>query len=90
MIHLNRKLGANDFVKLCALEVIADAAMEDLPLVGSCLKTPLHAIHGAADVDEWMKTNKYTCSSRLNCCQVPGGSYTVIHSHAEKVSIVAR
>ncbi|GFW72523.1 uncharacterized protein TNCV_3797511 [Trichonephila clavipes] len=52
MIHLKRQLGANQFARLCAHEPIADAAVDGLPVLGSCIKTPLHAIRGAADVNE--------------------------------------
>ncbi|GFS67671.1 hypothetical protein TNCV_4363581 [Trichonephila clavipes] len=38
-----------------AHEPIVDAAVDGLPVGESCIKAPLHAIRGAADVDELTK-----------------------------------
>ena len=55
IIHLKRQIGANQLARLCAYEPLADAAIDGLPLGGSCIKALLHVVHGVADVNELSK-----------------------------------
>ncbi|GFU65365.1 transposable element Tcb2 transposase [Trichonephila clavipes] len=83
------QLGAHQLGRLCAHEPIADVVVDGLSSGGSCIKAPLHAIHGAADVDELMIRHQYTCSSRQTGSQLPGESCVVLHRHVDQVLITA-
>ena len=69
VIHLKRQLGAIQLARLCAHELIADAAIAVyvLSCEGSCIKELLHAVHDAVNIYEFNKTNISTLVAVNQC-----------------------
>ena len=93
MIHLKRQLGASQLVRLCTDEPIVDAAVDSLPRGGSykCILARSPWLNRRRRTDEIDISTSVGVDQRAANCQEPTGeSCTVIHRHAEQVSIVAR
>ncbi|GFW55086.1 uncharacterized protein TNCV_2787011 [Trichonephila clavipes] len=85
--HLQGVLPQNWLARLSSHESIADAGVDDLPLGRSCIKAPLHAIHGPADIDELTIADistPVTVSQRAaNCLEEAVRSFTIMRSRCQ-------